>query len=253
MSGDGDCAPGGEGEQAQGAGDAVGGAGVGVTAGEAGVGPAGGPGGGPPARQFLPAVGERLGEAHQVLQDGPAGVAVGVAVQQAGAVPGEAVDRVELGEGGQLPVVDPAVRGVEPAAGVGGELPVQGLQGVLVGAGEVLGGAGQGMRESRCPVVGVAVGPAGERRPGGGRQPVVRPLPGPQALGGEFDVEQRDAGDAVGEGLTPPVLGPVGGRCGIGVSEAVGDVCGKALRGVGGHALPPVVRAFQARAAARAR
>ena len=119
----------------------------------------------------------------------------------------------------------------------------------LVGARQVIGGAGQGVREGGRPVEGVAVGAAGERLAGGSGEPVVGALPRSEASRSPLEVQESDAGEAVGKVL--PTCRRPEERAGVG--KLFGDGVGQVLRGLCGHGVLPVVRAVQARAAARAR
>lgn len=117
----------------------------------------------------------------------------------------------------------------------------------------MVGDAAQGMGEGGHSVERVAVRAAGERLPGGGGEPVVGALPRAEAVRCQLDVQKRDSGRAVREVL--PVRGQHPGVEGrhVGVGEPGGDGVDQAERGVGGHEVLPLVRAVQARAAARAR
>jgi hypothetical protein len=145
------------------------------------------------------------------------------------------------------------VCGIETASDVDCDLSVHRVEGTLVGAGKVVGGTGKGVGEGGHSVERVAVRAAGERLPGGGSEPVVGAVPRAEAVRGQFDVQEHDSGWAVSKVL--PVQGqrPGAEGHGVGVGEPGGDGVDQAERGVGGHEALALVRAVQARAAARAR
>jgi hypothetical protein len=243
--------PGGERQQREHAADAVRHAVVGVSASKTVVRAARGPCVRPPAGQVLAVVGDRLGEAYAVVEYGEQGGGAGVAVQEVGAVAGQAANGVELRERWEESGVDAAVCGVNAAAHVVSHLSVESVKGALIGAGQVIGGACQSMREGGRPVEGVAVGAAGERFAGGGDEPVVGALPRSEAGGSPLDVQECDARQAIGKVLPMRDRWPNVRR--VGVGELLGDGIYQVQRSLCGHGVLPVVRAVQARAAARAR
>lgn len=124
---------------------------VGVPAGEPLVSSAGRPCLRPPPRQSLAVGTERFGEACAVAEDRVQVGAGRVPAEKVGPVAGESTDHVELRQLWQVACIDTAVRGVKARADVGDDLHVEGVQGALVGTGEVVGRAGHGVSEGGAP------------------------------------------------------------------------------------------------------
>lgn len=192
-----------------------------------------------------------MGEAYAVVEYGAQDGAARVAAQEVGAVAAQAANGVELRERWEESGVDAPVCGVDATAHVVSHVSVESVKRALVGAGQVIGGAGQSVREGGRPVEGVAVVAAGERFAGCGGEPVVSALPRPQASRSPLDVQERDAGQAIGKVLPMRDRWPKVRR--VGVGELLGDGVGQVQPGLCDHRVLPVVRAVQARAAARAR
>lgn len=119
---------------------------------------------------------------------------MGVAVQVVGAQAGEPVDEVKLGEDRAFGAVHARLRGVQALTGEGGDACVQRGEGAGVALRTGGGVHGEGHGRGAEEEAGLEAG--GEGGAGGGGQPGVDGLPGGEAGGGAFGMQQRDSGRA---------------------------------------------------------
>lgn len=149
---------------------------------------------------------DRLGQAHQILQDSFQLRTAGLTAQQQRADAGETPEQVVLGEGGVAARVDPGVRLGQTLPGVRGHDTVERVQRACVAIRTV---GGQVQDEGHRGGAEEEVGVLSLDERSDSREGAVHLVPGCGAAACPLDVQQRGAERAVGEGLA---RGGVGGR-----------------------------------------